>query len=93
MKIEKLFIMALALFATLFYSCNEQDNTLIAYDFNAERKNATSFTEEFNNSFYDQLNFDDTSDFADADRGFIAPLINDGNIEGTIEVLSCSLQL
>lgn len=55
---------------------------VMAYDFNTKTKEATSFTKQANEKVYQELNFDDKTAFADADRGFIAPLLNDGNIDG-----------
>ena len=86
MKTTKAIIIATFLLNLLLASCNEGEHASMNYDFNAERKDATTFTEDFNNSFYDKLNFGDTSDFANANRGLIAPLPNDGDIEGIIQV-------
>ena len=42
---------------------------------------ATSFTKEVNQNVLKELPFDNTEDFKDASRGFIAPLPNDGIIK------------
>ena len=39
-----------------------------------ERNDATGFTKAANAALYDELPFDDTADFDDAQRGFVAPL-------------------
>ena len=42
-------------------------------------KQASTFTQKSNEAVYSKLNFDDTADFTDAKRGFIATLA-DGKI-------------
>lgn len=64
------------------FSMMAASQAVMAYDFNTKTKEATSFTKQANEKVYQELNFDDKTAFADADRGFIAPLLNDGNIDG-----------
>ncbi|MDR5016771.1 alkyl sulfatase dimerization domain-containing protein [Aeromonas veronii] len=54
----------------------------MAYDYNTKAKEATPFTKEANERVYQVLDFNDQQAFADADRGFIAPLLNKGDITG-----------
>ncbi len=54
------------------------------HQFTAEQKKATEFTKEQNKKLYDILNFADKSAFEDVQRGFIAPLLNDGNVGDTV---------
>ena len=61
-------------------ACSAQE-----YIFSAESKSASSYTAERNRAIYEQLDFDDRSAFERVDRGFIAPLLNDGDIEGVFE--------
>ncbi|WP_250532458.1 alkyl sulfatase dimerization domain-containing protein [Caballeronia sp. ATUFL_F1_KS39] len=55
-----------------------------SYKFTAEAKGATSFTSEANKAVYQQLDFNDKVAFQDSRRGLIAPLSNNGNIEGGV---------
>ncbi|MEZ9330747.1 alkyl sulfatase dimerization domain-containing protein [Vibrio breoganii] len=59
-----------ALTATASFAGASANEALPA--FNAESKNATKYTADFNNSLRSQLNFADTTDFELADKGFIA---------------------
>nr|WP_241908356.1 hypothetical protein [Vibrio breoganii] len=59
-----------ALTATASFAGASANEALPA--FNAESKNATKYTADFNNSLRSQLNFSDTTDFELADKGFIA---------------------
>ena len=72
--------------ATLLLAQAVHAANIDSYDFSKESKAATSYTAEANKAVYDQLNFADKSDFANADRGFIAPLKNNGLIEGIADV-------
>ncbi|KUE79120.1 hydrolase [Aeromonas schubertii] len=54
----------------------------MAYDYNTQGKEATAFTKAANEKVYQELDFDNKSAFEDADRGFIAPLLNQGDIAG-----------
>lgn len=53
--------------------------------FTADSKGATEFTAQANKAVLDELDFDDRTSFEDVDRGFIAPLLNDGVIEGSFD--------
>lgn len=55
------------------------------YDFTADKKDATSYTEKLNKEVYERLAFDNKVAYEDVDRGFIAPLKNDGVIEGVFD--------
>lgn len=78
--------------SSLMFGCSEQEGTTgtqvdkgqetSGYSFSAEKKDATTYTEKANKAVYDLLAFDDKRAFEDVDRGFIAPLKNDGVIEG-----------
>jgi len=52
------------------------------YQFSEEQKDATDFTRDANQKVLGELDFADKTAFADVDRGFIAPLTNNGDIEG-----------
>ncbi|WP_432720384.1 MBL fold metallo-hydrolase [Jeongeupia wiesaeckerbachi] len=52
------------------------------YDFNSTQKDASSYTKKANEQVYKELDFSNKTAFADADHGFIAPLLNNGNIDG-----------
>ncbi|ENC9862341.1 MBL fold metallo-hydrolase [Klebsiella variicola] len=56
------------------------------YQFNAESKPATNTTKTKNQDVYKHLDFANKTDFENIDKGFIAPLINNGNIDGLIDV-------
>ncbi len=56
------------------------------YQFTAESKPATDITKTKNEAVYKQLDFANKTDFENADKGFIAPLINNGDIDGVIDV-------
>nr|WP_148077163.1 hypothetical protein [Kluyvera ascorbata] len=43
-------------------------------------KDATTYTQEINQQYTKALPFNDRQDFADAQRGFIAPLLNNGEL-------------
>ncbi|MFA0442344.1 hypothetical protein BCU70_01385 [Vibrio sp. 10N.286.49.C2] len=45
---------------------------------NDQQKPASTYTQKANNAVYEQFPFQDQQSFADAQRGFIAPLNNDG---------------
>ena len=62
-----------------------QESTDSDYQFSADKKDATRYTEKANKSVYDQLAFDDKTAYEDVDRGFIAPLLNDGVIKDTFD--------
>jgi alkyl sulfatase BDS1-like metallo-beta-lactamase superfamily hydrolase len=54
--------------------------TAYAYDFNPKQKDATKYTKEANAAVYNKLDFSDKTLVEEADRGFIAPLPNGGDI-------------
>ncbi|QKH35347.1 MBL fold metallo-hydrolase [Achromobacter pestifer] len=54
------------------------------YQFSAEQKGATSYTRDSNQAVYKELDFDSKVAFDDSRKGLIAPLINDGNIDGGV---------
>lgn len=56
------------------------------YHFSADSKPATDTTKTKNEAVYKQLDFANKTDFENADKGFIAPLINNGDIDGVIDV-------
>lgn len=56
------------------------------YDFNPNSKNATSYTEALNREVLQELPFNDRKDFENADKGFIAPLIDGGLVEGAADI-------
>lgn len=73
---------------TLGFGCSKSDNNsgqpsdTIKYDFTAVTKDATQHTQKSNDAVYSELDFDNKTAFANADKGFIAPLLNNGDIEG-----------
>ncbi|MDC7232858.1 MAG: alkyl sulfatase dimerization domain-containing protein [Spirochaetales bacterium] len=79
-KISILMIL-LAVVSPLFAE-GQYEADVSSYEFTNESKEATEFTAEANAELYDILDFEDRTAFENADRGFIAPLINDGNIDG-----------
>ncbi|TNI69732.1 hypothetical protein CF133_21840, partial [Aeromonas salmonicida] len=54
----------------------------MAYDYNTQGKEATAFPRAANEKVYQELDFDNKSAFEGADRGFIAPLLNQEDIAG-----------
>lgn len=65
--------------AALFgFNANAQEGA--KYQFSADQKDATDFTQQANESVYKVLDFDNKQAFEDVDRGFIAPLTNNGDI-------------
>ncbi|WP_148715720.1 alkyl/aryl-sulfatase [Chitinolyticbacter meiyuanensis] len=54
------------------------------YRFTPEQKSATKFTRDANQAVYQQLDFESKTAFDDSRRNLIAPLLNDGNIEGGV---------
>lgn len=56
------------------------------YQFSAETKSATNFTKSKNDAVYKQLDFANKTDFENANKGFLAPLINNGDIDGIIDI-------
>ena len=54
------------------------------YQFTAESKGATPFTRDANKAVYGQLDFNNKVAFQDSRNGLIAPLTNNGNIEGGV---------
>lgn len=56
------------------------------YQFNVDSKAATETTKAKNEAVYKQLDFTGKTDFNNADKGFLAPLINKGDIDGIINV-------
>lgn len=51
------------------------------YDFNANQKSATDYTRKANQAVLGELDFADKTAFEDTRKGFIAPLINNGDID------------
>lgn len=54
------------------------------YQFSADSKPATEVTKTKNEAVYKQLDFASKTDFENVDKGFIAPLLNNGDIPGVI---------
>ncbi|KRG70703.1 hydrolase [Pseudoxanthomonas dokdonensis] len=64
-------------------SANAAGNTSSGdYQFSDAQKDATDYTRDANQKVLGELDFADKTAFADVDRGFIAPLPNNGDIEG-----------
>lgn len=53
---------------------------VFAYEFNAKAKDATIYTKNANEEYYEILDFSESTLQKEADRGFIAPLPNGGDI-------------
>ncbi|MEZ5918350.1 MAG: MBL fold metallo-hydrolase, partial [Parvularculaceae bacterium] len=85
-----LFRVSLFLFVSIVLSGAPLSGALAAraddYDFNANSKNATSYTEAENSKLLKELPFDNQDDFANVDKGFIAPLIDGGLVEGVADI-------
>lgn len=65
----------------MFIAVTAASGLLINTSLAAEtQKDATSYTQEMNQQYANSLPFSDRQDFEDAQRGFIAPLLNDGNL-------------
>lgn len=56
------------------------------YQFTPDSKDATPYTKKMNDSVYQELDFDNKTSFEEADKGFIAPLPDDGFIKGFADV-------
>ncbi len=54
------------------------------YKFTTEQKGATGYTRDNNQAVYKQLDFDNKVAFEDSRKGLIAPLLNNGDIDGGI---------
>ncbi|CAB3787846.1 Putative alkyl/aryl-sulfatase YjcS [Paraburkholderia caffeinitolerans] len=54
------------------------------YSFTADSKAATSFTRDANKAVYNQLDFNNKTAFEDSRKGLIAPLANNGVIDGGV---------
>ncbi|MFC4478703.1 alkyl/aryl-sulfatase [Flavobacterium chungangensis] len=80
---KRLILMAAASF-TITAICQNTKKGSEKYLTDANQKEASKFTKELNEAVYKQLAFDDKSAFKDVDRGFIAPLINNGDIKDVI---------
>ncbi|KAF2326708.1 hypothetical protein [Flavobacterium ginsenosidimutans] len=80
---KKLILMAAASFS-ITAICQNQKKGSEKYLTDASQKEASKFTKELNEAVYKQLAFDDKTAFKDVDRGFIAPLINNGDIKDVI---------
>ncbi|MFV0447492.1 MAG: alkyl/aryl-sulfatase [Vibrio sp.] len=52
------------------------------YKFTPDVKDASAYTKQANDQVYNELDFKNKDAFADADKGLIAPLLNNGDIEG-----------
>ncbi|HHC7130261.1 TPA: alkyl/aryl-sulfatase [Vibrio parahaemolyticus] len=57
-----------------------------SYDFNAESKSASSYTKSLNEKVLTELPFNNDDDFQNANKGFIAPLIDGGLIKGVADI-------
>lgn len=68
----------------LIAGCQNPKKESNSYSTDATQKEASKFTQKLNEAVYQELNFDDKSAFENVDRGFIAPLLNNGDIEGVI---------
>ncbi|SEQ15883.1 Alkyl sulfatase BDS1, metallo-beta-lactamase superfamily [Hyunsoonleella jejuensis] len=75
--------LSVLLIGVVLLGCNQEKN--VNYTFSENQKAATEFTKTQNATYYEFLDFDDKSAFERVDRGFIAPLINEGNIEGVFD--------
>lgn len=71
-KLLSLLLVPTMLAATLTVCASAEKSSGTAAVFNAETKPATQSTIEVNRQVYDFLNFEDTSEFENAERGFIA---------------------
>lgn len=71
---------SLILISTSFVSESAQQ-TSADLALNKERKDATQFTIDANNKLYSEYPFDDTGSFDNAQKGFIAPLNNNGIVK------------
>ncbi|EME0901629.1 MBL fold metallo-hydrolase [Vibrio parahaemolyticus] len=56
------------------------------YQFTADAKEASSYTKQSNDAVYKKLDFNNKQAFEDVDRGFIAPLPDDGYIKGFADI-------
>lgn len=56
------------------------------YQFTADSKPATDSTATKNKAVYNELDFANKTDFENTDKGFMAPLINNGDIDGVIDI-------
>ena len=70
-KLLSLLLVPTMLAATLTVCASAEKSSGTAAVFNAETKPATQSTIEVNRQVYDFLNFEDTSEFENAERGFI----------------------
>ena len=70
-KLLSLLLVPTMLAATLTVCASAEKSSDTAAVFNAETKPATQSTIEVNRQVYDFLNFEDTSEFENAERGFI----------------------
>ncbi|AWK05894.1 hypothetical protein HYN56_17325 [Flavobacterium crocinum] len=80
---KKIILMAAVSFS-ITAICQNQKKGSEKYLTDASQKEASKFTKELNEAVYKQLAFDDKTAFKDVDRGFIAPLINNGDIKDVI---------
>ena len=71
-KMLSLLLVPTMLAATLTVCASAEKSSDTAAVFNAETKSATQSTIEVNRQVYDFLNFEDTSELENAERGFIA---------------------
>ncbi len=76
-------ISAILFIAAVCHSQNPKNGTSRTTT-NANQKEATEFTKTLNAAVYKELNFADKTAFENVDRGFIAPLIDNGDIEGVM---------
>ncbi|ODW43900.1 alkyl/aryl-sulfatase [Vibrio parahaemolyticus] len=56
------------------------------YQFTANAKEASDYTKQSNDAVYKKLDFNNKQAFEDVDRGFIAPLPDDGYIKGFADI-------
>lgn len=71
-------------FSNVFIAVGVASGLLINNAFAAEMpKEATQYTHEINQQYAKSLPFSNRQDFEDAQRGFIAPLLNEGVLKTT----------
>ncbi len=74
-------ISAILLIAAVCHSQNSKNGTSRSTT-NASQKEVVEFTKALNVAVYQEFNLDDKTAFENVDRGFIAPRIDNGDIEG-----------
>ena len=63
------------------FNCENKQPKETVHELNDQQKEASVHTKNFHQSIYESYPFEDTLSFEDAQRGFIAPLLNNGHIE------------